>query len=205
MLSYCFITFVYFLSFYLFFHYFICFFFVFFFLFLFFFFFFFSSRRRHTRSLRDWSSDVCSSELSRDGTRHGLDPLGLCGVAAVPRRVDRRARRRRDLRRHHPPHRLGYARPQAANHRGLTADVDDGHCELHAEQRARDRSDVGSVLRPRDGQPWLDVDRRRRAQAPDGAHGRRVQSVREPRRHRHAAGHRVRFGRDRQLLRRGCL
>src|SRR2546421_4297742 len=27
--------------------------------------FFFSSRRRHTRSDRDWSSDVCSSDLSR--------------------------------------------------------------------------------------------------------------------------------------------
>src|SRR5690349_22583202 len=27
-------------------------------------FFFFSSRRRHTRSLRDWSSDVCSSDLT---------------------------------------------------------------------------------------------------------------------------------------------
>src|SRR5438034_3536741 len=31
----------------------------------FFFFFFFSSRRRHTRSLCDWSSDVCSSDLRR--------------------------------------------------------------------------------------------------------------------------------------------
>src|SRR5437588_4357641 len=30
-----------------------------------FFFFFFSSRRRHTRSLCDWSSDVCSSDLRR--------------------------------------------------------------------------------------------------------------------------------------------
>src|SRR3989449_2564053 len=30
---------------------------------LFFFFFFFSSRRRHTRCSRDWSSDVCSSDL----------------------------------------------------------------------------------------------------------------------------------------------
>src|SRR5215203_7213197 len=29
----------------------------------FFFFFFFSSRRRHTRYWRDWSSDVCSSDL----------------------------------------------------------------------------------------------------------------------------------------------
>src|SRR2546422_634939 len=28
-------------------------------------FFFFSSRRRHTRCSRDWSSDVCSSDLER--------------------------------------------------------------------------------------------------------------------------------------------
>src|SRR5699024_11559125 len=28
--------------------------------------FFFSSRRRHTRSKRDWSSDVCSSDLSKE-------------------------------------------------------------------------------------------------------------------------------------------
>src|SRR5216683_865408 len=31
--------------------------------------FFFSSRRRHTRSDRDWSSDVCSSDLSGGGYR----------------------------------------------------------------------------------------------------------------------------------------
>src|SRR5690606_40656983 len=29
-------------------------------------FFFFSSRRRHTRFSRDWSSDVCSSDLDKD-------------------------------------------------------------------------------------------------------------------------------------------
>src|SRR3989449_11008891 len=29
--------------------------------------FFFSSRRRHTRCSRDWSSDVCSSDLCRKG------------------------------------------------------------------------------------------------------------------------------------------
>src|SRR5699024_2535967 len=39
-------------------------------------FFFFSSRRRHTRSKRDWSSDVCSSDLAsgaagEDGQRVG--------------------------------------------------------------------------------------------------------------------------------------
>src|SRR5439155_12890379 len=31
---------------------------------LFYFYFFFSSRRRHTRWPRDWSSDVCSSDLA---------------------------------------------------------------------------------------------------------------------------------------------
>src|SRR5215211_5850756 len=39
------------------------------------FFFFFSSRRRHTRSLCDWSSDVCSSDLGRrcrGGFTHSL-------------------------------------------------------------------------------------------------------------------------------------
>src|SRR5439155_5529217 len=38
--------------------------------FLFVFFFFFSSRRRHTRWPRDWSSDVCSSDLFSPRTRH---------------------------------------------------------------------------------------------------------------------------------------
>src|SRR6266536_4968362 len=39
------------------------------------FFFFFSSRRRHTRSTRDWSSDVCSSDLDRAGA-HGAGLQG---------------------------------------------------------------------------------------------------------------------------------
>src|SRR2546428_14152764 len=38
--------------------------------------FFFSSRRRHTRSDRDWSSDVCSSDLgSMAGRFEGLSDL----------------------------------------------------------------------------------------------------------------------------------
>src|SRR5699024_11755681 len=35
--------------------------------------FFFSSRRRHTRSKRDWSSDVCSSDLSSAARARPLD------------------------------------------------------------------------------------------------------------------------------------
>src|SRR3712207_8517948 len=39
-----------------------------------FFFFFFSSRRRHTRYWRDWSSDVCSSDLGPRGSGVGIRP-----------------------------------------------------------------------------------------------------------------------------------
>src|SRR5690606_9354317 len=40
----------------------------------FFLFFFFSSRRRHTRFSRDWSSDVCSSDLVEDEGPGGREP-----------------------------------------------------------------------------------------------------------------------------------
>src|SRR5437879_13336444 len=40
-------------------------------MFLIFFCFFFSSRRRHTRYIGDWSSDVCSSDLGRSRGQHG--------------------------------------------------------------------------------------------------------------------------------------
>src|SRR5438874_5158454 len=44
-------------------------------------FFFFSSRRRHTRSLRDWSSDVCSSDLVDGSTGGRIDGM----IAAADR------------------------------------------------------------------------------------------------------------------------
>src|SRR5690606_40970553 len=42
--------------------------------------FFFSSRRRHTRFSRDWSSDVCSSDLAR--ARRACAGRALRGAAA---------------------------------------------------------------------------------------------------------------------------
>src|SRR5215211_7018293 len=69
------------------------------------FFFFFSSRRRHTRSLCDWSSDVCSSDLAvvqpvtdrpdtflikvpleegKDGRTQVRDALNTFGAEAAP-------------------------------------------------------------------------------------------------------------------------
>src|SRR2546428_4900430 len=44
-------------------------------------FFFFSSRRRHTRSDRDWSSDVCSSDLFASQVRE-IGRLVLLALAA---------------------------------------------------------------------------------------------------------------------------
>src|SRR5258705_952571 len=38
--------------------------------------FFFSSRRRHTRCLSDWSSDVCSSDLTANRKDFSIAPIG---------------------------------------------------------------------------------------------------------------------------------
>src|SRR5690606_20130371 len=40
-------------------------------------FFFFSSRRRHTRFSRDWSSDVCSSDLGAASGGSGASGIGM--------------------------------------------------------------------------------------------------------------------------------
>src|SRR2546429_1764399 len=68
-------------------------------------FFFFSSRRRHTRCSRDWSSDVCSSDLIRFRTptwpgsssgvwsarqATGAPHFGQCGGEVLHRRGDQR-------------------------------------------------------------------------------------------------------------------
>src|SRR5260221_3038681 len=48
-------------------------------------FFFFSSRRRHTRSLCNWSSDVCSSDLNRPGGN--VTGISFMSDQLVPKRV----------------------------------------------------------------------------------------------------------------------
>src|SRR5215211_8794346 len=68
------------------------------------FFFFFSSRRRHTRSLCDWSSDVCSSDLVNVITgpgstgaalvdHPGVDKIAFTGSTAVGREIGEKAGR----------------------------------------------------------------------------------------------------------------
>src|SRR5215510_6451644 len=64
--------------------------------------FFFSSRRRHTRWPRDWSSDVCSSDLGwlrevagtfERGDQHGGRAIVLEGTVEQPDRLGDRTRR----------------------------------------------------------------------------------------------------------------
>src|SRR5690606_21698716 len=56
---------------------------------------FFSSRRRHTRFSRDWSSDVCSSDLGAGfPLAADLPPPGPCGA---PTALSRQARKPADL------------------------------------------------------------------------------------------------------------
>src|SRR5437879_504278 len=57
--------------------------------------FFFSSRRRHTRYIGDWSSDVCSSDLTRDVAQQIGDGLRVRHCEGVRcKRVARAARQR---------------------------------------------------------------------------------------------------------------
>src|SRR5437879_7765249 len=62
-----------------------------------FYFFFFSSRRRHTRYIGDWSSDVCSSDLEGDraaggavGVRGLVDTIGIGGAGGGAERAAER-------------------------------------------------------------------------------------------------------------------
>src|SRR5437762_11092538 len=64
--------------------------------------FFFSGRRRHTRYIGDWSSDVCSSDLAvrRDAAAvraHGRGPAGRVRRAPSGPDLRRRGRRRARL------------------------------------------------------------------------------------------------------------
>src|SRR3989440_8292180 len=53
--------------------------------------FFFSSRRRHTRSDRDWSSDVCSSDLLRASVASSAIATSFEGVVALDAALARKA------------------------------------------------------------------------------------------------------------------
>src|SRR2546429_2074379 len=57
-------------------------------------FFFFSSRRRHTRCSRDWSSDVCSSDLAQRNSDPGTGSVRRTGERPVTELDDGASTRR---------------------------------------------------------------------------------------------------------------
>src|SRR5690554_5550608 len=91
---------------------------------LLFFFFFFSSRRRHTRCGRDWSSDVCSSDLSFFSTNlAGLYPRKRIG-GRIRHRVRRNLAARGD-------HRLDAGRTEPARKQDVIAMAPPVHAEQY--------------------------------------------------------------------------
>src|SRR5690606_24082159 len=73
--------------------------------------FFFSSRRRHTRFSRDWSSDVCSSDLSLREPRNGR-----CELRERVRLSSRRRKSRVGVLRRHIPQLLRHLRQAITQH-----------------------------------------------------------------------------------------
>src|SRR6266498_4481543 len=135
--------------------------------------FFFSSRRRHTRCGRDWSSDVCSSDLRRRPQRAARPPGRLggpdhpgAGFAVLP---DRRGRAghapRAPAPRHAPPGRGGQRRePRRGRRPGgralmvpvywltlTTADLPADHRWLAAAEQAR----LAGLRVPKRRADWL--------------------------------------------------
>src|SRR5207247_4133217 len=81
-----------------------------------------SSRRRHTRSTRDWSSDVCSSDLFLGACQHELEL-----------ELTRQAQRRRDVA---PPVRVSDERLLRVQH---------GQQRLKVAGRRRQRLHLGAT------------------------------------------------------------
>src|SRR5690554_2024402 len=81
--------------------------------------FFSSSRRRHTRCGRDWSSDVCSSDIQKGG-------IGLRGPGETQLETDRRLLR--------------------ARVKSINARLEKVHAQRDQSRRARKRSDIATVV-----------------------------------------------------------
>src|SRR6267378_532216 len=106
-------------------------------------FFFFSSRRRHTRSLRDWSSDVCSSDLCEPYFLEELRCLDrvtvVVGLGRIGWQTYLRARRRLGA----PPP----ARAPKFAHGGLTTFAD-GVTLIASYHPSQQNTFTGRLTRP---------------------------------------------------------
>src|SRR5215475_537021 len=93
------------------------------------FFFFFSSRRRHTRFSRDWSSDVCSSDLAKcaSGEGHRLSVLTVSYPGGRTRQLSLRSEM------------VPLVRRWLANYQRLKAAIE-GICEINQDLLRPDES-----------------------------------------------------------------
>src|SRR5687768_18515698 len=106
--------------------------------------FFFSSRRRHTRCSRDWSSDVCYSDLEPDGGHRDARQQNRPPPESVAELApDARAQKLRKRERGPEHERDGVARPEL--------EIGRASCRERVEMsvvavsfRKRDRDDSGS-------------------------------------------------------------
>src|SRR5262245_29251417 len=134
------------------------------------FFFFFSSRRRHTRCLSDWSSDVCSSDLEDIGSFRGqplerarevlhdhtfplpegglgaVDPPTL-GLAAENGVEDLVQERLPGVERHPGPRQLDRGRQELPPREVRVATVREGEPGRHPGHGDRRRADIENLLR----------------------------------------------------------
>src|SRR5437764_8771985 len=76
--------------------------------------FFFSSRRRHTRYIGDWSSDVCSSDLGRSLVASGF----VRGIGRMAEGRRRQVEGDRDVRRHLVPQHVDEHRGESVHRVG---------------------------------------------------------------------------------------
>src|SRR3712207_8998045 len=100
---------------------------------------FFSSRRRHTRYWRDWSSDVCSSDLGEvrevpASTAHRLRHL--------PRERPERERALHEEQRLHGPHRRSRRRARTADGGGRKSVVLGKSGDLGGRRIVKKQKDV---------------------------------------------------------------
>src|SRR3989449_7178810 len=113
-------------------------------------FFFFSSRRRHTRCSRDWSSDVCSSDLALTLPLYKLVEPTLLQQLVQPL-VERMCHRPRPLRVGNPKLflRLPLLRSSSHRHaRSLRTSTLDYARNFTSESRLSPRTARASVIHP---------------------------------------------------------
>src|SRR6266508_3228215 len=107
------------------------------------FFFFFSSRRRHTSWPRDWSSDVCSSDLDGRGSVRACAPSTRCRYA-------RAARSRTPRRRSPRPPSAGACSPRRVpellDHQGAVAGLEPVGGEHRIQDHAAARAEHSRAL-----------------------------------------------------------